>query len=48
MLILGMDQRLDVREERLAKTLQRAEDEGKRYEGAAVAAAAVGVTMGDA
>ncbi|KAF8195065.1 hypothetical protein BJ912DRAFT_876291 [Pholiota molesta] len=43
MLVLGMDQRLDAREERLAKTLERAEHEGKRFEGAAAAAAAVGL-----
>lgn len=43
MLVLGMDQRLDAREERLAKTLERAENEGKRFEGAAAAAATVGL-----
>lgn len=43
MLILGMDQRLDMREERLSKTLHNAEDESKRFEEAVTAAAAVGV-----
>ena len=39
LLILGMDQRLGVREEKLAKTLERAENEGRKYETAAAAAA---------
>lgn len=43
MLILGMDQRLDMREERLSKTIHKAEDESKRFEDAVTAAAAVGV-----
>jgi hypothetical protein len=32
MLILGMEQRLQVREEKLIKTVERAEDEGRRFE----------------
>jgi len=32
MLILGMEQRLQVREEKLVKTVERAEDEGRRFE----------------
>jgi len=32
MLILGMEQRLQVREEKLVKTMERAEDEGRRFE----------------
>ena len=32
MLILGMEQRLQVREEKLIKTVGRAEDEGRRFE----------------
>lgn len=32
MLILGMEQRLQVREEKLNKTVERAEDEGRRFE----------------
>lgn len=43
MLILGMDQRLDMREERLSKTIHKAEDESKHFEDAVTAAAAVGV-----
>ncbi|KAF9476021.1 hypothetical protein BDN70DRAFT_839935 [Pholiota conissans] len=43
MLVLGMDQRLDIREERLAKTLEKAENEGKRFESAMAAATAAGV-----
>ena len=41
LLILGMDQRLGVREEKLVKTLERAENEGRKYETAAAAATAV-------
>ncbi|KAF5312175.1 hypothetical protein D9619_002447 [Psilocybe cf. subviscida] len=36
--ILGMEKRLDVREEKLGKTLEKAESESRRYEEAAVAA----------
>ena len=32
MLILGMEQRLQVREEKLIKTVERAEDEGRKFE----------------
>jgi hypothetical protein len=32
MLILGMEQRLQLREEKLTKTVERAEKEGKRFE----------------
>jgi hypothetical protein len=32
MLILGMEQRLQVREEKLVKTVERAEDEGRKFE----------------
>ena len=32
MLILGMEQRLQVREEKLIKTVERAEDEGRRFD----------------
>ncbi|KAG6853034.1 hypothetical protein C0991_007326 [Blastosporella zonata] len=32
MLILGMEQRLQVREEKLAKTIERAETEGHKFE----------------
>jgi hypothetical protein len=32
MLILGMEQRLQVREEKLVKTVEKAEDEGRRFE----------------
>jgi hypothetical protein len=35
-----MDQRLDAREDKLTKTLERAENEGRRYETAAAAVAA--------
>jgi len=38
LLILGMEQRLEVREEKLTKTVEHAENEGKRYEVAAAAA----------
>ncbi|KIM38202.1 hypothetical protein M413DRAFT_447953 [Hebeloma cylindrosporum] len=40
LLILGMDQRLGAREDKLTKTLERAENEGKKYETAAAAVAA--------
>jgi len=40
LLILGMDQRLGAREEKLTKTLERAENEGRKYETAAAAVAA--------
>ena len=40
LLILGMDQRLGVREDKLTKTLERAENEGRKYETAAAAVAA--------
>ncbi|KAF8902255.1 hypothetical protein CPB84DRAFT_1908916 [Gymnopilus junonius] len=43
MLILGMDQRLDAREEKLAKMLERAEGEGRRYENKVAEAKAAGV-----
>jgi len=32
LLILGMEQRLQMREEKLVKTVERAEDEGRRFE----------------
>ena len=32
MLILGMEQRLQVREKKLVKAVERAEDEGRRFE----------------
>jgi hypothetical protein len=32
MLVLGMEQRLQVREEKLVKTVERAEGEGRRFE----------------
>jgi hypothetical protein len=38
LLILGMEQRLEVREEKLVKAVEQAENEGRRYEAAAVAA----------
>ena len=38
MLILGMEQRLEVREEKLVKAVEQAKNEGKRYETAAAAA----------
>lgn len=40
MLILGMEQRLEVREEKLTKVVEKAQIEGKKYE-AAVASAGV-------
>ena len=40
LLILGMDQRLGAREDKLTKTLERAENEGRKYETAAAAVAA--------
>lgn len=39
MLILGMGQRLEGREEKLVKAVEQAENEGKRYQAAAAAAA---------
>jgi hypothetical protein len=32
LLILGMEQRLQTREEKLTKTIERAESEGRRFE----------------
>ncbi|KAF9528147.1 hypothetical protein CPB83DRAFT_907075 [Crepidotus variabilis] len=40
MLILGMEQRLEVREEKLVKVVEKAEAEGKRYEAAAASVGA--------
>ncbi len=37
MLILGMEQRLEVREDKLVKAVERAENEGRKYEVAAAA-----------
>ena len=37
LLILGMEQRLEVREEKLVKAVEQAENEGKKYEAAAAA-----------
>ena len=37
MLILGMEQRLEVREGKLVKAVERAESEGRKYEAAAAA-----------
>ena len=39
LLILGMDQRLGVREDKLTKALERAENEGRKYDTAAAAVA---------
>ncbi|CAA7265038.1 unnamed protein product [Cyclocybe aegerita] len=36
LLILGMQQRLEIREEKLVKMVEKAESEGRRFEGAAV------------
>ena len=46
MLILGMDQRLDTRESKLVKMLERAEGEGRRYESKVAEAQAAGVGVG--
>lgn len=45
LLILGMEQRLELREEKLLKTVEIAENEGKKY-AAAAAAHAVAATGG--
>jgi len=44
MLMLGMEQRLEVREGKLVKAVERAESDGRKYE-AAAAAHAVSTTM---
>ncbi|KDR86001.1 hypothetical protein GALMADRAFT_85214 [Galerina marginata CBS 339.88] len=43
LLILGIDQKLDMREEKLTKMVERAEGEGRRYESKAAEAQAAGV-----
>ncbi|PPQ89981.1 hypothetical protein CVT25_009620 [Psilocybe cyanescens] len=45
MLILGMDQKLDVREDKLTKMLERAEEEGRRYETKVAEARTAGVGL---
>jgi len=46
MLILGMEQRLEVREGKLVKAVERAESEGRKYEAAAAAHAVTTTTVG--
>lgn len=45
MLILGMEQRLEVREDKLVKAVERAENEGRKYQAAAAAHAVATPTV---
>jgi len=46
MLILGIDKKLDIREEKLSKMVDRAESEGKKYEAKLAEAQSAGIGLG--